>query len=60
MASADATAEEIAHRGDQMYNAQLREKVEADPGRPSRLVTVFGVGYRWDPAAPPEGDPHGG
>jgi DNA-binding response OmpR family regulator len=34
---------------------RLREKVEADPSRPTRLVTVFGVGYRWDatpPAAP--------
>ena len=39
---------------------RLREKIEADPGRPSRLVTVFGVGYRWDPANPSEGDPHGG
>jgi DNA-binding response OmpR family regulator len=28
---------------------RLREKVEADPSRPTRLVTVFGVGYRWDP-----------
>ncbi|WP_270886370.1 response regulator transcription factor [Pedococcus sp. 5OH_020] len=28
---------------------RLREKVEADPSHPSRLVTVFGVGYRWDP-----------
>ena len=31
---------------------RLREKVEADPSRPTRLVTVFGVGYRWD-ATPP-------
>ncbi|MDV3222029.1 response regulator transcription factor, partial [Intrasporangium sp.] len=31
---------------------RVREKVEADPGSPRRLVTVFGVGYRWDPAAP--------
>ncbi|WP_369370289.1 response regulator transcription factor [Promicromonospora sp. Populi] len=31
---------------------RLREKVEDDPSRPARLVTVFGVGYRWDPAAP--------
>jgi DNA-binding response OmpR family regulator len=31
---------------------RLREKVEADPSRPARLVTVFGVGYRWD-ATPP-------
>jgi DNA-binding response OmpR family regulator len=30
---------------------RLREKVEADPSSPTRLVTVFGVGYRWDPAA---------
>ena len=27
---------------------RLREKVEADPARPVRLVTVWGVGYRWD------------
>ena len=29
---------------------RLREKIEAEPSRPTRLVTVFGVGYRWDPA----------
>ncbi len=28
---------------------RLREKVEADPAAPARLVTVWGVGYRWDP-----------
>ncbi len=28
---------------------RLREKLEADPSRPVRLVTVWGVGYRWDP-----------
>lgn len=46
---------------------RLREKVEADPSRPTRLVTVFGVGYRWDPtpsatapaAAPPAAGPGG-
>ena len=27
---------------------RLREKVELDPSAPARLVTVFGVGYRWD------------
>ena len=27
---------------------RLREKIEADPSRPTRLVTVWGVGYRWD------------
>jgi DNA-binding response OmpR family regulator len=26
---------------------RLREKVEGDPTRPERLVTVWGVGYRW-------------
>jgi len=30
---------------------RLREKVEADPRRPVRLVTVWGVGYRWDAAS---------
>ncbi len=29
---------------------RLREKVEADPADPQRLRTVWGVGYRWDPA----------
>jgi len=27
---------------------RLREKVEADPSTPTRLTTVWGVGYRWD------------
>ena len=27
---------------------RLREKVEADPTHPVRLVTVWGVGYRWE------------
>jgi DNA-binding response OmpR family regulator len=31
---------------------RLREKVEVDPAAPTRLVTVWGVGYRWDGAAP--------
>ena len=29
---------------------RLREKVEADPRRPVRLVTVWGHGYRWEPS----------
>ncbi|MGH3930559.1 MAG: winged helix-turn-helix domain-containing protein, partial [Pseudonocardiaceae bacterium] len=28
---------------------RLREKVEPDPARPARIVTVWGVGYRYDP-----------
>ena len=28
---------------------RLREKVEADPRQPTRVVTVFGVGYRYEP-----------
>jgi two-component system, OmpR family, response regulator ResD len=28
---------------------RLREKVEADPANPQRLITVWGVGYRWQP-----------
>lgn len=30
---------------------RLREKVEPDPAEPSRLVTVWGVGYRWEPTS---------
>ncbi len=29
---------------------RLREKVEPDPAEPKRLVTVWGVGYRWEPS----------
>jgi DNA-binding response OmpR family regulator len=30
---------------------RLREKIEADPAAPKRLLTVWGVGYRYEPAA---------
>lgn len=30
---------------------RLREKIEPDPSSPQRLVTVWGVGYRWDRAS---------
>jgi two-component system, OmpR family, response regulator ResD len=30
---------------------RLREKVEVDPATPTRIVTVWGVGYRWEPQA---------
>lgn len=29
---------------------RLREKIEVDPARPRRIVTVWGVGYRYQPA----------
>ena len=29
---------------------RLREKIEPDPQEPTRLVTVWGVGYRWEPS----------
>jgi DNA-binding response OmpR family regulator len=35
---------------------RLREKVEADPTTPARLLTVWGVGYRWEPAPPDRTD----
>ncbi len=31
---------------------RLREKVEADPSTPQRVVTVWGVGYRYQPTSP--------
>ena len=31
---------------------RLREKVEADPTKPTRIATVWGVGYRYDGAVP--------
>ncbi len=32
---------------------RLREKIEVDPRQPSRVVTVFGVGYRYEPLEEP-------
>jgi DNA-binding response OmpR family regulator len=32
-----------------VHVGHLRQKLEADPGRPRHLVTVRGVGYRLDP-----------
>lgn len=32
-----------------VHVGHLRHKLEADPGRPQRLVTVRGVGYRFEP-----------
>ena len=32
---------------------RLREKVEVDPTTPTRLLTVWGVGYRWEPQPAP-------
>ncbi len=29
---------------------RLREKIEPDPQEPTRLLTVWGVGYRWEPS----------
>ena len=35
---------------------RVRENIEADPAEPTRLVTVWGVGYRWDPSPASSGD----
>ena len=35
---------------------RLREKIEPDPTKPTRIATVWGVGYRFDPAIRTEGD----
>lgn len=33
---------------------RLREKIESDPANPRRLITVWGAGYRYEPADPTE------
>jgi DNA-binding response OmpR family regulator len=34
-----------------VYIGRLRQKIEPDPGKPSTIVTVWGVGYRLDPGS---------
>jgi len=36
---------------------RLREKIERDPGQPSLITTVWGVGYRFEPEAISTGTP---
>ena len=31
-----------------VYIRRLREKTEKDPSRPRMLLTVRGIGYRWE------------
>ncbi|MCC6944860.1 MAG: winged helix-turn-helix domain-containing protein, partial [Thermomicrobiales bacterium] len=31
-----------------VHIARLREKLEEDPGKPTLIVTVWGVGYRFE------------
>jgi len=38
---------------------RLREKVEVDPTQPARLLTVWGVGYRWESQAAVPAEPAG-
>jgi len=44
---------DVAYDGDPstvtVHVRRLREKIEADPSRPRRLVTVWGAGYRFEP-----------
>jgi DNA-binding response OmpR family regulator len=34
-----------------VHMRRLREKIEDDPAQPTRIVTVWGVGYRYEPTA---------
>jgi len=44
---------DVAYDGDAstvtVHVRRLREKIEADPSQPRRLVTVWGAGYRFEP-----------
>jgi DNA-binding response OmpR family regulator len=44
---------DVAYDGDPstvtVHVRRLREKIEADPSQPERLVTVWGAGYRFEP-----------
>jgi two-component system KDP operon response regulator KdpE len=42
-----------------VYVANLRKKLEPDPGSPSLILTEPGVGYRWMEASAPDSSPGG-
>ena len=39
----------VTERTVDTHVANLRSKLESDPRRPNRLITVHGIGYRWNP-----------
>jgi len=50
--SSDADREPTARTID-VHVRNLRKKIEADPSRPARLLTVFGIGYKLDDVRTP-------
>jgi two-component system response regulator RegX3 len=40
-----------------VYIRRLREKLEDDPSEPARILTVRGIGYRWEEPDAPRTDP---
>lgn len=48
----DSTGDFVDDNTLSVYVRRLREKVEEDPSRPSRLLTVRGFGYQWKEVAP--------
>jgi len=43
-----AIQRELGEENEQAEIEELRQKIEADPSDPRHLVTVYGVGYRFD------------
>lgn len=46
----DSSGNFIDNKSLTVYIRRLRMKIENDPGRPKRIVTVRGMGYKWDTA----------
>lgn len=44
------TGESADQRSLMVHMSKLRKKIEEDPARPSRIITVRGVGYKFKPA----------
>ncbi len=43
-----------------VYISHLRDKIEEDPGAPRHIVTVWGIGYRFDPGLDGHHEEHEG
>ena len=49
----DSTGEYVTDNTLSVYIRRLRAKIEDDPQEPAHIITVRGLGYRWETSSSP-------